>query len=324
MRILLLNCSTLLLILILSNSFNIIYGFPGSYSGCSSISYSQNEYNNIPSSYDVRTNWGDCISPVREQQSCGSCWAQVTSGILADRMCIESNKNIKILMSPQYLMDCDHSCVADGISGCNNGCKGGFVGLALSRLISDGIVSDECLSYQASVDSSCPTTCDDGSPISNTTIYKATSCKAFPTNQDAQYEIMTNGPVIATFMLYSDFKPHKWDIYVRSSDSQVESHAVRVVGWGTSDSGVDYWIAANSWGTGWGDNGFFKIRRGTDEATFEEGFITVTADTASVPTSEYGLDYEFGGNSSYFLKPSLLVLFTLIVLYFLLVPIILS
>ncbi|KAN0050309.1 hypothetical protein ACTA71_003426 [Dictyostelium dimigraforme] len=320
----LLKISTLLLILILSNCFNLIYGFPGSYSGCSTISYSQSQYSSIPASYDVRTDWGDCMSPVREQQSCGSCWAQVTSGILADRMCIESNKNIKILMSPQYLMDCDKTCVADGVSGCNNGCKGGFVGLALNRLISEGIVSDECLSYQASQDSQCPTTCDDGSPISNTTIYKATSCKAFPTVQDAQYEIMTNGPVIATFMLYSDFKPHKWDVYVKSSNTQVESHAVRVVGWGTTSSGVDYWIAANSWGTGWGESGYFKIRRGTDEASFEEGFITVTADTQSVPTSQYGLQYEFGGNSSSFLKPSLLILFTLIVLYFLLVPIILS
>ena len=39
------------------------------------------------------------------------------------------------------------------------------------------------------------------------------------------------------------------------------AHAVKLIGWGETD-GVQYWLAANSWGTRWGEKGFFKIKHG--------------------------------------------------------------
>jgi C1A family cysteine protease len=39
------------------------------------------------------------------------------------------------------------------------------------------------------------------------------------------------------------------------------NHAIAIVGWG-SHNGIDYWIVKNSWGTGWGENGYFRIIRG--------------------------------------------------------------
>lgn len=41
-------------------------------------------------------------------------------------------------------------------------------------------------------------------------------------------------------------------------------HAVKLIGWGV-EYGVEYWLMVNSWGPTWGDNGLFKIRRGTNE-----------------------------------------------------------
>lgn len=38
-------------------------------------------------------------------------------------------------------------------------------------------------------------------------------------------------------------------------------HSVKIIGWG-SENGVNYWIAANSWGNAWGENGYFKIKVG--------------------------------------------------------------
>ena len=54
-------------------------------------------------------------------------------------------------------------------------------------------------------------------------------------------------------------------------------HAIKIVGWGTDPTGGDYWKVANSWNPYWGENGYFRIRRGTDECGIED---QVTANDA--------------------------------------------
>lgn len=44
---------------------------------------------------------------------------------------------------------------------------------------------------------------------------------------------------------------------------------MKLIGWGV-EHGVDYWLLVNSWGTSWGDNGLFKIRRGTNECMIDD------------------------------------------------------
>ncbi|CAK5091198.1 unnamed protein product [Meloidogyne enterolobii] len=66
-------------------------------------------------------------------------------------------------------------------------------------------------------------------------------------------------------------------VYFRTTNQRVGYHAVRVLGWGTQTCGsqkIDFWIAANSWGTNWGEAGFFKIRRGVNEVEFEKSEIS--------------------------------------------------
>ncbi len=62
----------------------------------------------------------------------------------------------------------------------------------------------------------------------------------------------------------------------------IGGHAVRILGWGVDKQGVDYWLVANSWGPEWGLDGFFKIRRGTNECGIES---TPAAGAYEAPSS---------------------------------------
>jgi len=84
-----------------------------------------------------------------------------------------------------------------------------------------------------------------------------------------QTEIMTNGPVEADFTVYSDFVNYKSGVYKHTAGTELGGHAVRLLGWGI-EAGTPYWLLANSWNPDWGDNGFFKILRGSNECGIED------------------------------------------------------
>ncbi|KAL8139063.1 hypothetical protein V2J09_005064 [Rumex salicifolius] len=78
----------------------------------------------------------------------------------------------------------------------------------------------------------------------------------------------------------SDFAHYKSGVYKHVSGEALGGHAVKLIGWGTSDEGEDYWLVANQWNKGWGENGYFKIRRGTNECGIEGDVV------AGLPSSK--------------------------------------
>ena len=69
---------------------------------------------------------------------------------------------------------------------------------------------------------------------------------------------------------YSDFVTYSSGVYARSKGAVVlGAHAVKMIGWGTTSAGVDYWLVANLWGEDWGEGGFARIRRGVNECGIE-------------------------------------------------------
>jgi len=80
--------------------------------------------------------------------------------------------------------------------------------------------------------------------------------------------IYDHGPIQASFIVYADFFAYSNKIYTQNSNVNKGRRAVTIIGWGT-ENGMHYWLCKNSWGTDWGENGFFKIRRGTNEAEIE-------------------------------------------------------
>uniref|UniRef100_A0A6C0I6V0 Peptidase C1A papain C-terminal domain-containing protein n=1 Tax=viral metagenome TaxID=1070528 RepID=A0A6C0I6V0_9ZZZZ len=99
------------------------------------------------------------------------------------------------------------------------------------------------------------------------------------------YDLYKYGPVIVGMMLYPDFL-YDYDgknIYTHSNNSggEIGGHAVRLVGWGeetVNDQLIRYWWIANSWGTDWGINGYFRMKRGIHEIQLEENVMSVLPD----------------------------------------------
>lgn len=97
------------------------------------------------------------------------------------------------------------------------------------------------------------------------------------------YEIMSNGPIATCFDVFEDFfsffRRNPRGVYLDSKERVFAGrHCVKIIGWGSSMEAfpgsnttqlVQWWIAANSWGSWWGDNGFFRYRLGTNLGGWE-------------------------------------------------------
>ena len=84
---------------------------------------------------------------------------------------------------------------------------------------------------------------------------------------ELQKAIYYNGPVSVCYEVVSGFKDYTDGVYtsdVCKNGQQDVNHAVLAVGWGTDENGVDYWIVKNSWGTSFGNEGYFLIERGVN------------------------------------------------------------
>lgn len=100
--------------------------------------------------------------------------------------------------------------------------------------------------------------------------------------EEMMVELVSNGPIAVGFEVYKDFENYKSGIYHHTgledkfNPWEITNHAVLIVGYGESVSGVKYWSVKNSWGTDWGEKGYFQIRKGNDECGMESMAMAAT------------------------------------------------
>ncbi|NXF33710.1 CATC peptidase, partial [Nyctibius bracteatus] len=228
----------------------------------------------LPESWDWRNvNGINYVSPVRNQGSCGSCYAFSSMGMLEARIRILTNNTQKPIFSPQQVVSC---------SQYSQGCDGGFPYLIAGKYVQDfGVVEEDCFPYTAQ-DSPC--TFKRNCYHYYTSEYHYVGGFYGGCNEALmKLELVLHGPMAVSFEVYSDFMLYKEGIYHHTglqddfNPFELTNHAVLLVGYGTDpESSEKFWIVKNSWGTSWGEDGYFRIRRGVDECAIESIAVAAT------------------------------------------------
>jgi len=247
----------------------------------------------IPANFDWRNVSGvNYVSPVRDQGQCGSCYAFSSAGMMEARIRVKSKNQAQPILSTQDVVSC---------SLYSQGCEGGFPYLIGGKYARDyGFIEENCYPY-AGVDSLCtppdsPTNCNPERWHADAYYYIG-GYYGQSNPQVMQEEIMANGPISVSFMVYDDFMHYGGGVYTHKfaeeagllSDSynpfELTNHAVLCVGWGVTDdaSQTPYWIVKNSWSTSWGEQGYFRILRSLEKSPVGGECAIESITVASIP-----------------------------------------
>jgi C1A family cysteine protease len=199
----------------------------------------------IPSS----VNWTakGAVTPVKNQEQCGSCWAFSTTGSVEGAWFL-ANGALPSL-SEQQLVDCS---TAEG----NQGCNGGLMDYGFEYIVkSKGITTEAAYPYTATGPNACVAA---GKPVAATVL----SYKDVPVNSETALETaIAQTPVsVAVEADQSVFQFYSGGVMDSACGTQLD-HGVLAVGYGTL-GGKDYYLVKNSWGASWGANGYILLGRG--------------------------------------------------------------
>lgn len=201
----------------------------------------------LPSSFDWRNRGGNFVTPVRDQGDCGSCWAFATTAALeAATLISAATPNIDLNLAEQVLLSC---------SGAGNCEEGGSIDLASNFLRDTGLPAETCFPYQA-VDGSCAAACSGWQAEAYKIAGWSWVATEWPGVDLLKNALYAQGPLVTTMAVYEDFYYYNSGVYSYTSGALQGFHGVLIVGY---DEPGQYFIVKNSWGSGWGEMGYFRI-----------------------------------------------------------------
>ncbi|UCD63809.1 MAG: thrombospondin type 3 repeat-containing protein [Candidatus Zixiibacteriota bacterium] len=226
----------------------------------------------LQSSLPPRFDWRDYagVTPIRDQDGCGSCWAFATVGPLECNIKIVDG--IETDLSEQWLV----SCNTDGW-----GCSGGWWAHDYHLWKTDpcggfGAVFESDFPYEASdVPCGCPYPCQ-------YTVSSWAYIESYPSPSVSAIKqaIIQYGPVASAVWVGPLFQAYTGGVFNIDESFGVTNHGVVLVGWDDSQGTNGVWILRNSWGTEWGEDGYMKIEYGCSMIGYAATYVVYVGNDA--------------------------------------------
>jgi len=227
--------------------------FEAAYRGCSHVDASltptideELQFDRIPDSVDWTTK--HVVTDVKDQGQCGSCWSFSATGAMESHWAIAGHPLVELSM--QELVSCEKDC---------DGCNGGYPYKAIHWASVHGI--DDLQSYPYSSGSGTAPRCRAGKEAS----INVMNYTVVPADEDKMAAYVAQyGPLSVSLDAMTQlWWPYKSGI-MKGCCNKNPDHAVLIVGYG-EENGEKYWLIKNSWGPGWGEEGYIRLARGTNE-----------------------------------------------------------
>nr|BAN41758.1 cysteine proteinase 1 precursor, putative [Entamoeba invadens] len=202
-----------------------------------------------PNSFDMRSvNEKNCVTDPRDQGNCGSCYAFATASLIESKMLYKYSdlNRANYYLSPAEIISCAYKYGASG-------CDGAPLNSAFDYIKSKGIGSESSFPYTTKDDY-----CKSTPRVAELDSYRYKNCAGEDScHRDLIYSY--KGTVVAFDASRANFQLYTKGIYKDRCKTDNPTHTVHVIGYGVDEEGIQYFIAKNSYGKTWGENGYFRI-----------------------------------------------------------------
>jgi cathepsin L len=235
---------------------------------------------NAPSPDSSAFNWVTAkkVTPIKYQGQCGSCWAFTSAAVVEANYLIRKNMTLDI--SEQQILDCaesDQSVYQGGqvvkVKKKAGSCQGGWYGPVFEYYKSNSAALEARVPYK-NEEGEC------AGPVSGN--YKIVawgyvrSDGSIPSVKEMKEALCKYGPLAACVKVTQSFQAYKSGVYDEFAETSGErdiNHAITIVGW---DDSKEAYLVKNSWGTGWGDNGYIWIKYGCNNIGYGAAWVLAT------------------------------------------------